>query len=318
METRQKRKTATSGQRSRSSGRTATKRRPGTSSPRPRTAKRSVAPEVVYTPAKPFNRNRLLLQLGTVVAVALALSFGMSIFFKVGKITVSGTEKYSAWMVKEASGIEIGDNLLSFGEPKAAGKIQAALPYVEKVRVGIRLPDTVNIEIVEMDVAYSVQDSTNQWWLITAEGRVVDNVDSATAGDYTKVLGVQLAAPVVGQQAVAQELPPSSTEETGVTMPVTVRASDKLNAALSILQYMEKWSIIGEAASVNVEDFGSIELWYGQQYQVKLGDATQLSYKIECMNAAIKGDNGLKEYDSGILDISFTLKENQVIYEPFE
>lgn len=295
--------------------------------PRPRrpAAPAQPAPEVVYTPAKPFNRGRFILQLATVVAVVLALSFGISIFFKVEVITVSGADKYDVWTIKEASGIEIGDNLLSFGEAKAAGKIKTALPYVQSVRIGIKLPDTVNIEIKELDVVYAIKDAVEQWWLITSDGRIVDKADLVAAGDYTQVLGVKLSTPVAGQQAVAHEeqtAASDSTEGTETeTMAPAVRGSDRLAAALSILQYMEECSIIGEAAYVDVAELGDIELQYGQRFLVKLGDTTQLLYKIKCMNAAINGrdeTNILKEYDSGVLDISFTIKEDQVIYQPSE
>ena len=284
---------------------------------------RRPTPDVVYTPAAPFNRNRFVLHLTTVVAVVMALVFGISIFFKVEVITVSGAEKYDAWTVKEASGIENGDNLLTFGKAKACGKITAALPYVESVRIGIKLPDTVNIEIKELDVAYAIKDNSNNWWLMTSEGRIVEKVDNATAGEYTNILGVALAEPVSGQQAVAYDAVthsnPLSTGETPTTLPESVvRGSDRLSAVLDILQYMEERGIIGEAASINVTDLANIELWYGQRYQVLLGNTMNLAYKIECMDAAINGDNGLKEYDSGVLDISFTIKENQVIYESFE
>ena len=277
------------------------------------------APEVVYTPPKPFHKGRFLLRLATIVAVVLALSFGISVFFRVENVTVSGAVKYDPWTIKEASGIREGDNLLSFGEAKAAGKIKTALPYVESVRIGIKLPNTVNIEIKELDVVYSIQDAAGHWWLITAEGKVVEKTDSAVAGEYTEIQGVTLASPLVGQQAVAQEAPPAPTDETAP--PVTVRASDQLKAALTILQYLEECGIIGDVTSVDVTDLGNLQLWYGQRFLVKLGDTTQLLYKIKCMNAAINGEDkehALKEYDSGVLDITFTIKENQVIYQTDE
>ena len=52
--------------------------------------------QIQYTPAKPFNRNRFLLRLATVAAVVLALVMGMSIFFKVNQVYVSGAEKDKA------------------------------------------------------------------------------------------------------------------------------------------------------------------------------------------------------------------------------
>lgn len=284
------------------------------------TRRKKPTPDVVYIPAKPFNRNRLLLSLAITLAVVLALSFSISIFFSVEVVTVSGAEKYDAWTVKEASGIQYGDNLLSFGKAKAAGKIKLELPYVNTVRIGIKLPNTVNIEITEWDVLYSVRDAANGWWLMNSEGTIIDNVDSATAGEYTKILGIAVADPVEGQPAKALETS-NATDTSGETLLSVVRASDQLNVALTIISCLEDNGIIGEIASVDVSDMGNLELWYGQRFQVRLGESTDLNYKIKWLKAVVKGDdeqNSLKEYDSGILDISFTIKQDQVIYDPFE
>lgn len=275
---------------------------------------RRPAPDVVYTPPKPFNRNRLLLQLGTVVAVVLAFTFGISIFFKVEVVTVSGAQKYTAWQVREASGIAEGDNLLTFGKAKAGGRIKAELPYVDTVRIGIKLPDTVNIEIKEFDVLYSIKSQDDTWWLITSDGEIVDSANSATAGEYTSILGVKLAAPERDAQASAYEQPATETGIDGVTAPVTVKASEQLDAALSIVQYLEANGIVGEAASVDVTDISNIELWYGKQYQVKIGDTSQLSRKVSAMKAAI---SQLSDYHTGQLDVSFTFWPDEVGYTPF-
>ena len=285
-----------------------------------RGSQRRPTPDVVYVPAKPFNRNRLLLSLAITLAVVLALSFSISLFFSVEVVTVSGAEKYDAWTVKEASGIEYGDSLLSFGKAKAVGKIKMSLPYVNTVRIGIKLPNTVNIEITEWDVLYSVRDASNGWWLINTDGTVIDNVDSATAGEYTAILGVAVDSPVEGQPAKALETS-AATDAEGETLASVVTAADRLNTALTIISCLEDNGIIGEVASVNVTELGNLELWYGQRFQVLLGDSMDLNYKIKCLKSVVKGDddkNTLKEYDSGILDISFAIKENQVIYDPFE
>ena len=277
-------------------------------------------PDVVYTPAKPFSRSRLLLQLATVLAVVLALVMGLSVFFKVKTVTVSGAEKYSPWMIKEASGIEEGDNLLSFGSIRACGRIIAELPYVESVRIGIKLPDTVNIEIKELDMVYAIRDSSGLWWLMTAEGKMVEQVDFATAGEYTQVTGVLLDMPEIGGQAVAAEAksPQTTTEgdEPEMTIPVVVTEQDRLNTALEIMQYLEENGIVGQITLINVDDLANLRMQYnGEQYEIRLGDTTRLNYKIDLMYQAI---NGLKEYDTGLLDISFDLMEDKVIYEPGE
>lgn len=273
-------------------------------------------PEVVYTAPKVFSSSRFLLKLSTIVAMVIALTFGISIFFKVDVITVTGSEKYTPWTVVEASGIREGDNLLAFSKAAACGKIISSLPYVENVRIGIKLPDTVNIEIKEIDVVYAMKDGFDSWWLINSEGKVIGPGTSADAGEHTQILGVQLNSPVENQQAVAMDQPAAEPDPTGVTVPglqQQASGSQRLTVALSILQYLEANSSIGEIVSVNVSNINSIELWYGQQYQIKLGDSTQLGYKIEC---ALRTIDGLDDYQRGIVDCSFTIMEDKPMFTP--
>ena len=260
------------------------------------------SPDVVYLAPKPFSRNRLILHLATVAAVVIALALGVSVFFKVGEIRVSGAEQYSEWEILQASGIKEGDNLLSFNRAKAAAKIQDAFPYIKSVRIGIKLPDTVNIVIEEVQVTYAVKDTTGGWWLISSAGKVVEKAETGKEGEYTKILGVHLQAPAVGQQAVAQEEASAGTDAEGNPIPVTVTAKEKLKTAVDITAFLEQNGIIGEADSIDVNNLFDIQLWYdNSRFQIKLGGTDQLSYKIQCMKAAI---NQSGAYESGVLDIS--------------
>lgn len=278
-------------------------------------------PDVVYTQPGPFNRNRFLLHLLTIVAVVLALLFGMSVFFKVEVVTVAGTSKYTAWDVRQASGIQEGENLLTISEPRISTNIKNKLPYVDTVRVGIKLPDTVKIEIVELDVVYSIEANDGSWWLMRADGGLVEKISNADAQLYTKVLGVQITEPAVGKQAKAHQPVSEETTENGQPAPVTVNATEQLDTAVSILQFLEDRSVLGEIASVDVTDLNDLQMWYGERFQVMLGNATQLSYKIGLVKTAV--DEYMKTYDSGILDASLTIqpdpnKEYQIIYTPFD
>ena len=276
---------------------------------------------VIYTEPAAFNRNRLILQLVTVTAVVLAVVLAMSIFFRVETITVSGARAYSEWTIREASGIQEGDYLLSFSRARAGGRIITELPYVDQVRIGIKLPDTVNIVIKELDVVYAIQATDGMWWLMSSGGKVVEMTDAGTAASYTKVLGVTLENPAIGEQAVAIEdgtTPTAQTDAQGNvvgTIPVVVTNAERLSVALQILQALELNDIVGQAASVNVSDLANIELWYGTQYQVKLGDTSRLDYKIACMCAAISSSEMATGY--GVLDVSFYIWQDQVGYTPF-
>ena len=291
-----------------------------------RRAQRFDTPAVIYTQPQTFNRDRLLLQLLTVTAVVAAMVLAMSVFFKVKTITVAGAETYSKDAVQEASGIQVGDNLLTFSKARASAQIRAKLSYVDNIRIGIKLPDTVIIYIEELDVAYAVESSQGDWWLINSDGKVVEQINSRQAGEHTKVLGVTLDNPQPGSQAVAadfvmQSMPPEGeeqasapTEETAPLVPIAVTGAQRLSSALQILKALEANDIVGEAASVEVSDLEDITLWYGSRYEVRLGDTTRMEYKIACMNDAILQ---MSDYQSGILDISFTTWTDQVGYTPF-
>ena len=279
-------------------------------------------PAVIYTQPAAFNRNRLIIQLVTVTAVVLALVIGLSVFFKVEHIYVSGAKVYSESSITEVCGISKGDNLLTFSHARAAALIQANRPYVREVRFGIKLPDTVNIIVEEDDVVYAIKDQTGQWWLMNSDGRVVEQGNNAKITNNTQVLGVSLQDPVPNERGVALESAPAAEENAAAaegetvpsSVPVTTTGAQRLDAALQILKALEDNDIVGSAASVDVSRIDDIILWYGTRYQVNLGDNTRLEHKIACMNAVIAQ---MSEYQSGVLDCSFTIWPNQVGYTPF-
>ena len=275
------------------------------------------AVDVVYLPPKPFNRKRFLLHLATVAAVVIALLLGLSVFFKVdeSKILVSGNNKYTAWDISQASQIKTGDNLLTFSRARAVAKIRKALPYVEDIRIGIKLPDTVMIYVTEVEVPYAVKAQDDSWWLISSSGTVIEKAEDGAQSGYTKILGIQISEPQSGQLAAALENANIQTDPDGNTIPVTVKQSQRLKTALNIADYLELNGIIGQATSIDVNDLADIQVMYGQQYQVKLGNETQLSYKISCMKYAI---DKLDVYQSGVLDISFTTWQDKVGFTPFD
>ena len=279
-------------------------------------------PAVIYTQPAAFNRNRLIVQLITVTAVVLALVIGLSVFFKVEHIYVSGAEVYSESSITEVCGISKGDNLLTFSHARAAALIQANRPYVREVRFGIKLPDTVNIIIEEDDVVYAIKDQTGQWWLMNSSGRVVEQGNNTKVANNTQILGVALQDPVPNERGVALESAPAAEEDATAaegetapsSVPVTTTGAQRLDAVLQILKALEDNDIVGSAASVDVSRIDDIILWYGTRYQVNLGDNTRLEHKIACMNAVIAQ---MSEYQSGVLDCSFTIWPNQVGYTPF-
>ena len=271
--------------------------------------------EGTYTPAKPFNRNRFLLQLATVAAVVVAVLVGLSIFFKVGGggIQVAGTVKYDPYDIMMASGISEKDNLITLNKNRIAARILDKFPYVETVQIEKQLPDTVVIQITELEVVYAVQDQENNWWLMSAGGKLVESCPEAVAKGHTKITGFQLTSPKAGQQAVAYEVPQEPDAE-GNTVPVTIYAREKLETALAVLQNLEREGFVGTMASVDVSNLMDIRMWYGNRFEMLVGDAQNLPKKINALSQALD----LKEdYETGVLDASFTIWPDQVGHSQF-
>ena len=209
------------------------RKRPPVQTNRPQRPQRKSRPkreweDVVYTQPKPFQRNRFLLRLATVLAVVIAIVLGISVFFKVENVTVSGASRYTAWEIREASGIREGSQLLGISEAQISGRIISQLPYVGSVRVSIKLPDTVHIDIVEMErqELYGILDQNDTWWLISGEGRVLQQTDSATVAGCTRIEGVKLQDPQAGEQAAAWQPEPETSEPTEDTTEAATEAKE--------------------------------------------------------------------------------------------
>ena len=288
--------------------------------PRPKTdrPRKESEVQVQYTPAKPFNRKRFLLHMATVLAVVLAVLLVMSIFFKVGPVNVSGSDKYEEWEIKEAAGIQEGDALLTLSKAKIVARIREKLPYVGDVRVGIKLPDTVNIEIKMLEVVYAAEDANGAWWLLDASGRIVDKTNTAAAKDYTRIVGVKIQSGEIGEQAVGYqpeaETGTNPTDQLVATLP-PISAKDQMEAAILVLTALEKNGVMGVVDSVDVTTPAELSLKYEDRYQVNLGDTSRMEYKIGAMKASIAK---MGQYQSGYLDVSFTIWPDEVGYRPFE
>lgn len=221
-----------------------------------------------------------------------------------------------------ASGIETGENLLTFGKSRAAGRILAELPYVDQVQIGIKLPNTVNIDIVELEVSYAIRSTEGGWWLMDCGGKLLEPVEESEAAKHTQVLGICAEHPspggsLVAGEGVAAESAPTgeetSAQETGEKSAIHGSAAERGAAALEILQALEETEHMGDVTTVDVSSLYDIQLWYGQKYQILLGGPTELTYKIRYMTQAVAT---LADYQSGVLDLSLE-QDRKAIFTPW-
>lgn len=269
-------------------------------------AQKKPKPEIAYTQPRPFYRNRLIVQLLSVAAVVVAFTIGISIFFKVDTVTVTGASKYSAATIAEASAIRSGDSLLFFGRAGAAYKIKTKLPYVDTVRFRLELPGTVNIIVEEKDVAYAVQATDGSWWMMTADGMLAEKTTSDVAENGSTIEGVILQNPKAGELAEAAQ----NDAQIG-----TATAADRLKVAVQILAQLERWELFAPATRIDVTDLFALRLYCGPDYRVELGDSGGMEEKIQMLKFALPQLDG----QGGVLKLVYNEEAEQweVIYQPW-
>lgn len=252
--------------------------------------------------------------LSLLAGVLLVLS--LMAFLRVRDVSVVGNSLYSVNEIREAAGVSEGSALLLVNKTAVAGRIKAQLPYIDDVRVGISMPDTVKVEVVELESVYAVAADDGSYWLINSGGRLVEQITAKEASEYLTIAGIRIENAVAGENVQAMETAKpedpegegeevteeETDDEAEMETPPEASAAQRMSTALQIVQQLEASDDIRSITTVDVTSNYDIQIWYGTQYQVKLGDTSELSYKLEYMLAAIAK---LDSYQSGVLDLTF-------------
>jgi len=226
--------------------------------------------------------------------ICAALVFGMSVFFRVSNIEVTGADRYTAEEIITASGIKDGDNLMFINRDSAAKQIYTKLIYIGEVTVRRKLPNTVVIEISESG-AVAVLETDSGLWLIDRNCRLLEACKTQDAETYIKVKGLSAVKP---QEGVA----------------ISVSDEDKPKAAFlkGILNAFASQNITAEIDSLDLSNPISAQFDYlDGRFIVKLGNSENLDYKIELLMSVVQK---LDAKDTGTIDLS---QDKKAQFSPF-
>ena len=226
-------------------------------------------------------------------ALVAAVVFGVAIFFKVGRIEIQGNTIYSDERIIEASGLELGDNLLTVSRAAVGGSVKAALPYVDQVSVGRVLPDTVVISVKENQIVFAAQTDTNTVWLISPSGKALERIDASLQEQYPQIIGVTLNNPTAGET-------------------VTAVNQTALDAVLSLLSELDGTGILEHAASIDASKEYDLVLQYDDRYEIDLGSSDRLDYKVQYLQAILAQ---LSDFQAGTIDLTLT-EANRAKFHP--
>ena len=122
-------------------------------------------------------------------------------FLALKKIEVVGDVSYSDDEVIEASGLYVGQSLLSMNKAKAAKSVVSALPYLDGNRVVVENVSfaTLRIKVAEVPVMAAVK-MDKDWMILGANNRAMEKVTAdKIPDDVVRVEGASFQNKTVGK-----------------------------------------------------------------------------------------------------------------------
>ncbi|HEX2937665.1 MAG TPA: FtsQ-type POTRA domain-containing protein [Ruminiclostridium sp.] len=216
------------------------------------------------------------------VIALCAAAICAAVFLKVNSIKISGKSQYSAEQIEKASGITHDTNLLSINKTKVVAGLRTILPYISDAKISIKLPSTVNIEVIEDSPEY-VFSFENQYALIDG---------SLKALGLTKDIGKYKNLITLGG-VKALKFEPGST----------VKFQDgREQTAIKELSSAVKEAQISKVTGYNIGDSYQLSVVYDSRITIVIGTITEADKKLTDAAAIIK--HKIQPSDKGTLDVS--------------
>ena len=234
-----------------------------------------------------------LYKLLSVLAICGAVVAALTLFFRVDTVVVTGMERYTEREVVDATGIESGDNLYLLNKNAVARNIQAQLPYIEKVQINRKLPDTLLIEVEECGTPFAlIQDGSA--WLVSPKGMIVEQRTAAGAADYAEIEGCELLAPSVGTKiALATEYTSQQT------------------SLLDLMRALEEQGMLDQVDSISLEDTAILTMGYAQRFTVEMPYGADYSRKLRFLQGALES-GAIQSNQKGTLEM--TQEDGKILF----
>jgi len=248
-----------------------------------------MARERKHPPRKRWRgRFRWIYQLISLVAVAAAMVTACVIFFRVNQVNVEGNAHYNTQTIIDASGIELGDNLVTMWGPSINDQICEQLPYVERVVLHRTLPDRVTLQVVERTVAATVADENGSLWLLSADGYLLETTQAVQGLEIT---GIQAVNPQAGQP-----------------LEVAEDSQSKAKAIPKLMSALEQAGKLAQCTQIDASAASSLRVSY-DIHQLKFPLHGDYQRMLNLFQAALDSDK-IPQGEAKVFD--FTVTDNEL------
>ncbi len=127
-------------------------------------------------------RNFITVVIAVLVIAGVGGVLSVTVFFKVDKVSVSGSGIYSEAEIVTASGIEQGDSMFLVNRSALARNMEERMPYVYSLKVKYALPSEIKLQITDAVVAYAIKNEDKTYILLDDNFKVLENESETKKG----------------------------------------------------------------------------------------------------------------------------------------
>lgn len=225
-----------------------------------------------------------LYKLLSVLVICGAIIAAMTLFFRVSTVEVTGQRRYSEEEIRQASGVQPGDNLYLLNKNDVARRIVESLPYIENVHPYRRLPDTLVIEVEESGRPFAVvQDGSA--WLVSGNGKIVEQVPESQAGQYGRISGCELLAPSVGT-------------------PIALATEYALqqSSLLDLLAALDAAGMAENTDAIRLDNLSYLNMDYAGRFTVRMAYGADYEWELRKLAGVLESDK-VQSNMTGTIDL---------------
>ena len=215
--------------------------------------------------------------------ICAAMIFGMSVFFRVNHIDISGNKSYNSDEVIAASGIELGDNLFFINRQAATARALKRLPYIETVQIERRLPNRIVIKITE-STALAYVKTEGSYIALDHNAKVLGEI---SADDIKSLISIEGIVP--------------SSAETGSILATDTEDSPKVTYLASVLKAVSAWEIENDITYIDMSNISNPSFDYLERFTVRLGRNENVESKLGSLLSSVEQ---LEPDAKGTIDLS--------------
>lgn len=248
---------------------------------------------------KTVQRNRRILT-GIVVfiaAAAIIVLLSVTVLFNVSEVkVVKAGSHYTAEEIIEASGVEVGDNMLLTKWKEVSNKVETKLPYVLTLEIKKTIGGRVSFTVSD-DKADKLVKLSKGYAVVDANFKVLEILNDKPKNTQLTMLKIEL---------------PNGVE---IGNTIDFGEGSKTETVLETIMNAVNEVGLNKITGIDISDVNNIYLEYQSRYRLYLGDNSEILYKLKEAKKIIAEEDAINPNQIGEINLSILKK---VYVEPLE